>query len=414
MDLVLHTDASYRNDLDTGKFARMLDDPSQCYKFYWLEAILNLLLTEEGDISFEKIIDEMICDAWYSVTRYKLHLGPTIRGKCENALERAINVINRDDQMSYASSKDEIMHGIEQHQAEIRADKLTLTINVPYRLLSSFLDEIGGSNKMWYKSGEMIRYISLLNQDTALPYIIIDGKGLEKKIRIHPEWRRLIIDNYPIIKGWIQMKKVRFLQDRNPGVPGIIYKLASENENGRKLSNAKALWKEVAEVLVMPIHDIYSGQEIDVRKSDLDHFVPWSFVANDELWDLIPMERRLNSSKSNRLPESAIWRRSSIRCMKPSSVTSRSRRSSRSAAPIISMRCGRSRICTFPETPRSSSRTSSSITCDRSMTPRSCKATDCGDIQIMWLSDKRNVENHVALKDEYVSDVALRRKTGHL
>lgn len=54
---------------------------------------------------------------------------------------------------------------------------------------------------MWYKSGEMIRYISLLNQDTALPYIIIDGKGLEKKIRIHPEWRRLIIDNYPIIKG---------------------------------------------------------------------------------------------------------------------------------------------------------------------------------------------------------------------
>ncbi len=170
MDLVLHTDASYRNDLDTGKFARMLDDPSQCYKFYWLEAILNLLPTEEGDISFEQIIDEMICDAWYSVTRYKLHLGPTIRGKCENALERAINVINRDDQMSYASSKDEIMHGIEQHQAEIRADKLTLTLNVPYRLLSSFLDEIGGSNKMWYKSGEMIRYVSLLNQDTALQY----------------------------------------------------------------------------------------------------------------------------------------------------------------------------------------------------------------------------------------------------
>ncbi len=99
------------------------------------------------------------------------------------------------------------------------------------------------------------------------------------------------------------MKKVRFLQDRNPGVPGIIYKLAPENENGRKLSNAKALWKEVADALATPIHDIYSGQEIDVRKSDLDHFVPWSFVANDELWDLIPMERRLNSSKSNRLPE---------------------------------------------------------------------------------------------------------------
>lgn len=64
MDLVLHTDASYRNDLDTGKFARMLDDPSQCYKFYWLEAILNLLPTEEGDISFEKCRRDNLNAMW--------------------------------------------------------------------------------------------------------------------------------------------------------------------------------------------------------------------------------------------------------------------------------------------------------------------------------------------------------------
>ena len=36
----------------------------------------------------------------------------------------------------------------------------------------------------------------------------------------------------------------------------------------------------------------------------MDHFVPWSFVANDELWNLIPIEKRLNSSKSNKLP---VW-----------------------------------------------------------------------------------------------------------
>ena len=303
MDLVLPTDSIYKNSLDTGKFARMLDDPSQCYKFYWLEAILNLMTTTDGDLSFEQIIDEMICDAWYTVTRYKLHLGPTIRGKCENSLEHAINVINQDTQLSYASSKDEIMHAIRENAVAIRSDKNTLTLNVPYRLLSSFLDEIGGSNRLWHRSKQLIQYIELLNEDEPLPYIILDGKNLEKKIRIHPDWRRLILDYYPIIKGWIQMKKVRFLQDRNPGVPGIIYKLVPESENVRKLSHAKALWKEVAEVLATPIHDIYSGCEIEVSKSDLDHFVPWSFVANDELWDLIPMERRLNSSKNNRLPE---------------------------------------------------------------------------------------------------------------
>lgn len=35
----------------------------------------------------------------------------------------------------------------------------------------------------------------------------------------------------------------------------------------------------------------------------MDHFVPWSYVANDELWNLIPMEKSLNSSKNNKLPD---------------------------------------------------------------------------------------------------------------
>ena len=97
MELVLHTDGICSSELDISKFAQMLDDSSQCYKYYWLEAILNLMSTNDGDLSFEQIIDEMICDAWYSVTRYKLHLGPTIRGKSENFIEHAINVINQDN-----------------------------------------------------------------------------------------------------------------------------------------------------------------------------------------------------------------------------------------------------------------------------------------------------------------------------
>ena len=31
--------------------------------------------------------------------------------------------------------------------------------------------------------------------------------------------------------------------------------------------------------------------------------IPWSYVANDELWNLIPMDGNLNSSKNNKLPD---------------------------------------------------------------------------------------------------------------
>lgn len=35
-------DGKYYNELDIAGFSRMMKDPSYCYKFYWLEAIVQL------------------------------------------------------------------------------------------------------------------------------------------------------------------------------------------------------------------------------------------------------------------------------------------------------------------------------------------------------------------------------------
>ena len=34
----------------------------------------------------------------------------------------------------------------------------------------------------------------------------------------------------------------------------------------------------------------------------MEHFIPWSFVSHNQLWNLIPAENIINSSKSNKLP----------------------------------------------------------------------------------------------------------------
>lgn len=54
---------------------------------------------------------------------------------------------------------------------------------------------------------------------------------------------------------------------------------------------------------VQEIRDVFTGQPVKKKKYDIDHFIPWSFVMNDELWNLMPMDASLNSSKSNRLPK---------------------------------------------------------------------------------------------------------------
>lgn len=65
------------------------------------------------------------------------------------------------------------------------------------------------------------------------------------------------------------------------------------NDKMRKLSNVRKLWENVLEV--QEIRDVFTGREIVPKQYDVDHFIPWSFVMNDELWNLMPMDYSLNS-----------------------------------------------------------------------------------------------------------------------
>ena len=44
---------------------------------------------------------------------------------------------------------------------------------------------------------------------------------------------------------------------------------------------------------VQEIRDVFTGQPVKKKKYDIDHFIPWSFVMNDELWNLMPMDASL-------------------------------------------------------------------------------------------------------------------------
>jgi hypothetical protein len=280
-----------------------VDNP--CYKFYWLEAILTLL-NQNDELSFEGIIYEMFWEAWFTVTQYHLHLGPTIQGRSENYIEHAVHVIEQDSDVRLPMTKEQFLQLIAKNKAENKADVDGLIKNVPYRILSSFAPEIGGNDRIWDQKKRLIAYFELLNQNTHLPYVIVDGRGASKKICISEVWRQVLLDNYSVIKSWIQMKKVRFLQDRNPSVPGVVYKLEDEEDKQRKLEHVRSLWITYENISKQPLVDTYSGNTILDKQLSIDHFIPWSYVANDELWNLVPMDKSSNSSKGNQLPE---WKR---------------------------------------------------------------------------------------------------------
>ena len=87
----LNIKAQYYNTLDIEGFSQMMKDPSFCYKFYWLEAIVDLISEGVTETTFDAIIDEMIANAWYSVREFHIHLsGLQLDGMVRDGLERAI------------------------------------------------------------------------------------------------------------------------------------------------------------------------------------------------------------------------------------------------------------------------------------------------------------------------------------
>ena len=287
----------YSGELDYRAFGSMLDHPTQCYKFYWLEAIMNLMLKKHR-FSFDEIFDEMIVSAWYTVTQYHLFLGPMIEGERRDAINRVIDVLIENTSLNENSKPDEIRSVLKEQNYLVLEYKRKLAKNVPYKLLSSFSSELTQDKGDAYR----IEYIQILNQEIHLPYIIENGVGIGKCVVLQEAWIPFLMDNYLIIKNWIQYNKIQFLQMINPGVPGIINKLDDERNNVRYLERVRDLWNAHIEVSNKEIVDIYTGNKLE-STFDVDHFIPWSYVAHDEMWNLIPSNASANRSKSNHLPE---------------------------------------------------------------------------------------------------------------
>lgn len=294
-------DTKYYNQLDIEGFSHMMKDPSYCYKFYWLEAIVRLISEGVTETTFDTVIDEMICNAWYSVREFHIHLsGMQLDGQVRDGLERAIIRLSELSSLPANASKVEIKNAIKEHNTELKAAKEQLTNMVPYRALAGFFDK-AEEVADWGSVKRMTAYIERINRDIVLlPYTLGESSKLKKEIRFQPSWVEMIQDNTVAILGWIQYEKVKWLQNNNPEVPGLIYKLAPLDEKMRKLGHVRKLWDGILDL--RSINDIFTDNPIDRSKYDVDHFIPWSFVMNDELWNLMPMDSSLNSSKSNRLP----------------------------------------------------------------------------------------------------------------
>jgi len=279
----------YDERLDINAFEKMLSMRrlTNSYKLYWLYAILDFISKGKNSVSFDNILINMIALAWHSVITYKLSLG------VQDKLSQLIEYINEKyyvkENISHTGLINFIAEIIEEDE-KVYNEAAKLLKYVPYRLISSFYaDELKGIKD--YKKNNMI--VDLADNRKAI-YRLED-----ERIIINEKWIEYIKANRLIISGWLKLKLIKYLQNRNPNVPAIPFKL--DLESNRNLNSARKYWRKVIEINA--VRGIYTDQLIEKSNFDVDHFIPWSFVLHNKIWNLTPTIKSVNYSKSDKLPD---------------------------------------------------------------------------------------------------------------
>ena len=236
----------------------------------------------------------MIVYSWYPLLQYKLNYGVF------DNLKKPVNYIATKYNLPNNYDEKKLLDFIYLNDdKELNKMMKELTYNVPYRLLSPFFTDKLKGQKDSVKN-KMITELSLVSESCL--YKIV--KGEKDKIILNDGWKNYLQKNYKVIKGWIYYKIICFLQKRNPNVPAIAFKI--EAPKSRNLTRATTLWKEI--IVSKNINDIYTEMKFTNENYyklgglSIDHFIPWSFVLHDEMWNLTPTFKNVNSSKSDNLP----------------------------------------------------------------------------------------------------------------
>jgi HNH endonuclease len=278
----------------TGVVGHVFRSVDTTYKFYWFLSVLEKVKTSEPGQDLTIFVSdlgrEMIVQAWHTRLFFKLWFGH------QDRLQTMIDdLADSSNLQGNASSED-----IRNLACTIPKDDLAkLLAYVPFRFLTPwFRTALTGIEKDAERN-LAIRLLAERSQKTPRPAPYQFDKVLGKVDAIHVtnRWALFFQSNYIPLRAFTQLSLAKYFEVRNPGIPAIINKLELAQE--RDLRLARKYWDFLR--TTTGLSSIYSERPIEERY-DIDHFLPWSFVTHDLIWNLTPIPKTENLRKSDAVP----------------------------------------------------------------------------------------------------------------
>ena len=273
--------------LSTARMNRIFDNTVATYKYYWFVSILDLFV-QRGKTRFEiwDVMVEMVIRAWYPACFFHLSFGKS------DSLYDAIIELKDIYQLPVNIKQDDLRTWFHQHRENrhVRSVLRFLPQNVPYRFLRPWIDT----------SDDKATVVRSQTFENGCPYALYKEEGT-MWLDLNKQWLDYFQTNYIVLRDFAYWNLAIFLQVRNPNVPNIPNKLIKD-DNRNSLSRQHEYWDFVIQH-GLDVHCIYTNQLLLKGGYDLDHFIPWSFVSHDLIWNLLPADGSINSSKSDKLPD---------------------------------------------------------------------------------------------------------------
>lgn len=278
-------------NLPVNKLAAVFKNTSATYKFYWFIAIIELV--EEGHtlIPKQKLFSRMISNSWYTLNYFHISFG-----QFDN-LQKAVKSIIKLESLTVDEKKEKLHNRLENPNNPKTIKELNhFDINVPHRFLTPWLPCNSKETDNQLKSRIYFQSQIFLNDSLYALH--------EKHIQINPIWTSYIKSNTKVLKDFCYWNLSLFLQTRNPNVPDIPNKLIKPATRSSLAKQNNNYWKVVFQELGS-IDCIFTNTKLiyDERNYAIDHFIPHAFVSHDLIWNLLPIEKKFNSKKSDKLPQ---------------------------------------------------------------------------------------------------------------
>ena len=269
-------------DSQNNLLSSCFNSTAAAYKFYWFISLIEEI--EKGNYLLQKqhLFAGMIANSWYTVNYFNINLGK------QDQLQRAIKQIIVTENISIDEKKHVIIETLKKSQfSNIKKILSHFDAEVPHRFLSPWFPSLKGNKKEIYRLSQYFHNNCLYAVN-------------EQEVKINPTWTSYLTQNSGILKAFCYWHLGIYLQKHNPNVPDIPNKLIKSPKRNNLTKQRKEFWNIVIEH-TGPIRCIYTGKML-TNDYAIEHFIPYSFVSHDLIWNLIPADKSFNKSKCDKLP----------------------------------------------------------------------------------------------------------------